>query len=116
MVGLAGPPIPAVGLDAAAESQVMVSEGRREERQLVGRSGHVGVREDHEVAGRCQHARGDRAALAAMRTPQHAEPRFLAFQPGRFGERLDDRHRGVGRAVIDHEDIPAPELVGGAST
>ena len=75
---LAGAPVGAVGLDPAAERDVVVDERRREQRQLVGRRGHVGVGEDDEVAGRGEDARGDRRALARVRSAQHAEPRRLA--------------------------------------
>ena len=74
---LAGPHVGAVGLDPRPERDVVVGQRGDEERQLIGRGGHVGIGEDDQVGGRGQHPRPDRGALAAVRDAQDAQARAV---------------------------------------
>ena len=65
---LACPHVRAVGLDPAAQRDVVVCERGDQQRDLVRGRRHVRVREEHEVRVRGEHPGADRRALSAVGT------------------------------------------------
>ena len=98
--GLRGAHVGAVGLDARAVGGVGRLERLAQERQLVGRGGHVGVGEHDEVARRVEHPCAHRRALAAVRDGQQLQ---LAVRGLRSGP--DEGRGAVGRPVVHDEDV-----------
>jgi hypothetical protein len=102
---LARPHVGTVRLDPRTEGHVVVGQGRDEQWELVGRRGHVGVGEDHELPVGGQHARPDGRALATVRDGQDAQPDVIGG--GHLGPGPDDGRRPVRAAVVHDEHIDA---------
>ena len=113
--GLGAPHVAAVGLDPAAEGEVVVAERLDEERQLVRRGGHVGVGEDDEIGLGGEHPGLHRGALAAVGHRQQREERRPGDRRGRRLRASPDQVGGpVGAAVVDHQDAHVVRQAGRA--
>jgi hypothetical protein len=105
------PQVRAVRLDSAAQGDVGAIERGEEKRQLVRRRRHVGVGEDHAVAGRRKHPGTDRGPLARVRDAHRGQPRrdcagCLGLRPS--GGNVE---RSVRAPVVDEKDVePLAEL------
>ena len=66
-------PIAAVGVDAAAEGDVMLGQRIGEQRQLIGRRGQVCIGEEDEFALRVEHSGLHGRAFASMRPAQQPQ-------------------------------------------
>ncbi len=96
-------PIAAVGVDPAAEGDVMAGQRFGEQRELIGRRGEVSVGEQDEFALRVEHSGSHGRAFASVRTAQQSQ---LSGRSG--GGRVaigDDCSRRVGAAVVDDENL-----------
>ena len=98
------PHVRPIGLDARTEGDVVVDERRHEQRDLIRRRRHVGIREDHEFAGRREHAGTHGGALAAVRDAADVQPHAVDRARG-LGSCLDDVDGPVRAAVVDDEDL-----------
>ena len=66
-----------IRLDPRTKGNVVVDEGAQQVRDLIGRRRHIGIREDHEVAGSGEHASTDGGAFAAMWNATDVQPHAL---------------------------------------
>jgi hypothetical protein len=82
----------------------VIGELSHQQRDLVGRCGHVGVGEDDEVARRREHARPYGRALAPVRDADDVQPHAVDGT-GRLGSSFDDAHGLIRAPVVDDEDL-----------